>query len=57
MISYDRIKDFVSLVRDMRESQEHYAQTRSWRSFEESARLEARVDRALKWFAEEGEQI
>ena len=57
MVVYDRIqavKDFVSLVRDMREK---YAQTRRRYFLAESKRLEAQVDRALQWFAEEGERI
>ena len=58
LISYDRsqaVKDFISLVRDMRENQKQYAQTRSRYYLAESKGLEARVDRALRWFAEEGE--
>ena len=58
LISYDRsqaVKDFISLVRDMRENQKQYFQTRSRYYLAESKGLEARVDRALRWFAEEGE--
>ena len=60
MVIYDKtqaVKDFVSLVRDMRENQKQYAQTRSRYGLAESKRLEAQVDRALQWFAEEGERI
>ena len=60
LISYDRsqaVKDFISLVRDMRENQKQYFQIRSRYYLAESKGLEARVDRALQWFAEEGERI
>ena len=60
MVVYDRtqaVKDFVSLVRDMRENQKQYFQTRRRYFLAESKRLEVQVDRALQWFAEEGERI
>ena len=60
LIIYDRtpaVKDFISLVRDMRERQKQYAHTRSRYYLAESKGLEARGDRALRWFEEEGERI
>ena len=60
LIIYDRtpaVKDFISLVRDMRERQKQYAHTRSRYYLAESKGLEAQVDRALQWFAEEGDRI
>lgn len=63
LIGYDRdqavrdqaVRDFISLVRDMRENQKQYFQMRRRYYLAESKGLETQVDRALQWFAEEGE--